>query len=191
MATTTWNPSDKNASVTLSGGNLIATSAGGSFQSVRGSTAKSSGKWVFEINVDSGTQHMLGLANASEALTNFPGASGNNSVGYYSAGGLKYINGSSAAYGAGYAINDDVMVCVDVDARTCFFIRAGTTNGSIDISAITGDLYAMWSCNTAGANTVNFGGSAFVNTVPSGYEAWNNDAGGGSAPKRALLLGVG
>lgn len=179
MATTTWNPSDKSASVTLSGGNLVASTPGGGFFAVRGSTSKSSGKWVFEINIDTGTQHMVGFANSAQVLTTYPGATGNNSIGYYSSAGERFLNGSSAAYGTGFALGDDVMCCVDADARTCFFIRNGTSYASIDISAISGALFPCWSSNTSAAVTTNFGATAFVNTLPSGYDAWNNDAGGG------------
>lgn len=75
-ATCTWNPSDKDASITLSGSNLIATgTASSAWKGVRGTTSNvTSGKWYFEakvrLNTGSG-QWMIGIGNASATLTNY------------------------------------------------------------------------------------------------------------------------
>jgi hypothetical protein len=76
---TTWNPSDKAANVTLSGGNLTAadlvanTNAG-----VRATTGKSTGKFYFEIAiVQVATWYTaIGFGTTAETLLDFPGRTG-------------------------------------------------------------------------------------------------------------------
>lgn len=45
----TRNPSDKNANIALSSGNLIATASNTAWKSVRATLGKSSGKWYREV----------------------------------------------------------------------------------------------------------------------------------------------
>jgi len=80
-----WNPSDKNASVTLSTTNITndtATTAASSWVGVRGSTSYSTGtshKVVFAITgagVDGNDGWMGGLADSTTSLSSYLGASG-------------------------------------------------------------------------------------------------------------------
>lgn len=45
----TLNPSDKDAAITLSGGDLTMSSATNAWRSVRATIGKSSGKWYWEV----------------------------------------------------------------------------------------------------------------------------------------------
>lgn len=73
-AACTWNPSDKDASITLSGGNLTATGTVNAWRGVRGTVSHTTGKWQFEIKVklnDGVGFQMVGVGNASAVLNNY------------------------------------------------------------------------------------------------------------------------
>lgn len=75
-AAATWNASDKDASITLSGSNLIATgTAASAWRGVRATSSHvTSGKWYFEVKVrlNTGTGNfMIGVGNASAVLNNY------------------------------------------------------------------------------------------------------------------------
>jgi hypothetical protein len=77
-APVTWNPSDKNANITLSNGNLTATLPNAVVSvSARATTAETSGyfetTWGTLVNTG-GTVSGIGLANASASLNNFVGS---------------------------------------------------------------------------------------------------------------------
>lgn len=97
--TTTWNPSDKSTSITLSNGNLTASQAttGSGWRSVRAvGSSKHTGKWYFEVlcdQRDASDGWMAGIMNASASLTSFVGAD-NNGIGYQSQQS-SWKNGSS------------------------------------------------------------------------------------------------
>lgn len=71
-ASCTWNPADKHATITLSGGDLIATGTASSvWRGVRGTVSHTTGKYCFEIkcrlNTGSGFS-MVGVGNATATL---------------------------------------------------------------------------------------------------------------------------
>ena len=68
---TAWNPADKDATVTLSGGDLIADSAYGS---VRSTASVISGKYYWELTFPSGiTQQSVGVGTSSADISYYPG----------------------------------------------------------------------------------------------------------------------
>ena len=77
---TTWNPSDKNADVTLSNGNLTATAATNSVHLVaRGTTSKSTGKAFYEVTlVARDGPCSVGFANATASLSQSMGENSNS-----------------------------------------------------------------------------------------------------------------
>lgn len=87
-ASATWNPSDKDSSITLSAGNLRASgTVASSWRSARGTVSKSTGKWYFEVTCRVVTApnngFIVGVANATQALNNYAGSSA-NSAGFQS-----------------------------------------------------------------------------------------------------------
>jgi hypothetical protein len=174
----TWNPSDKNAGVTLSGGDLTTTRASGTVAGVRATLGKSSGKWYFEIKCISSTgvfDVFVGLANLSASLTALPGFADANGWAialdggdYYHSGFVGLVNG-----GAGFtaAANDVFGFAWDAGANTLSIYRNNTLlTPSPLFSTLTGTLYPILAVQT---NTVvltaNFGASALTYTPPAGY----------------------
>jgi hypothetical protein len=180
---TTWNPSDISANVTLSGSNLTATASGNG--AVRATAAISSGKVYFEIKMTVwlGANPGPGVALSSVTL---PWINTTTGVAYVDGFGQIRINGATSGSSLGTSNSNDVIGCaVDRGANLIWFRKApaGNWNGSgtadpatgtggLSISAIAGSLYpgAMFTNNTEQA-VANFGASAFVGTIPSGFTA--------------------
>ena len=170
-----WNPLDKDADISLSGGNLVAsiTSANGG---IRGTQGRSSGHHYFEITVGGAGSaiHMVGLGNASATLAAYPGFDANG-WSYFAADGRKYTNATDAAYGASYAAGDVIGVAYDATAGTITFYKNGASQGTA-FTSISGTLYPMWGPggSTAGTRTatLNTGATAFAYSMPAGASAW-------------------
>lgn len=196
-ANDTWNPADF-SSVTLSNGNLTATSTTGSSWGalVRGTEAYVVGKYYLESivtnNVGSTTGNWaLGVANSSQS--NYIGINTANAVGYYA------LNGEFsdfATFVASAANGHTVCMAVDYGAQLMWIrVDGGNWNnnsandpatgvGGFDISSAVGQLFPVWEANNTGtATTTNFGSTTFVYTVPSGFVGY-------SIPTTVTLPGV-
>lgn len=190
----TWNAADCAPALVLSNGDLTVTHPGPTGNAkVRATTSKSTGKWVVEIGVivDLSGQTGIGLASASTSLTGSSnlGSSGQDSTSVSTSGGVRVspagqviANNIPLNYGPG----ETVMIAVDLDASLVWFRtsgsnwnNSGTANpatgvGGVDISAISGTLYPSVQLRGSGDQmTANFGASAFVHTIPSGFTSWD------------------
>jgi len=178
-----WNSADKSANITLSGGDLIATATTGT-PIVRGTTAKSSGKWYFEVTVGAtATSSRVGVARSSAGLDT---ALGDDADGWgYAAAAEKVNNGSGVAYGATYAPTDVISIALDMDSGKIWWAKNGTWQASGDPAAgtneafsnVTGSIYPAWG-STNGlfgpSCTANFGATAFAYSPPVGFSAWGS-----------------
>lgn len=186
-ANTTWSTTDKNANWTLSGGNLIATSGTGQ-GGVRTTDRLSTGKYYFEITgttwVSGGA---IGVANGAAVLTSVASAPANACVMIQT--GLVYLNGSASGMPTFGARSSGDVVCIALDhtSKQLWFRigAAGNWNanasfapggtGGISLASISLDsrllpLYGLAAATGSGlVFTANFGDSAFVGAVPSGY----------------------
>ena len=114
--TSTWNPADKNASVTLSNSNYTAASSASS-QLARSVTSHATGKWYAEFNIDAVGTASLGIATSGMSLSS--GYVGSTALGWGDYAGGQYLNtGSNNGAGTppGYTSNDIIMVAFDADA---------------------------------------------------------------------------
>lgn len=173
----TWNPADKNAGITLS--NSDRTESGAANITLRSTAGKSSGKWMMEITLDSGTSRLLGLGNSSASLSQYPGQN-TNSWAYYT-NGQKYTNNSGSAYGNSFTNGDVISIAWDADNGKLYFAKNGTWQNSGDPAAgtnaaftgLTGPLYVMAGGDGGTTQcTGNWGQAAFTATLPSGFAAW-------------------
>lgn len=172
FAYSTWNPLDKGAGVTLSGGNLIASA--GSTDSVRGTRFWVAGKHYFEVTV-SGSNALwgIGVGTALAGLTTYPGFDPNAWAYYYN--GQKASNNAFTAYGAAYTFGDVIGVGFDQTTGNVEFFKNGVSQGLIAAPVITGS-YVFPIFGSAGAavcvGTINVGATPFAFGLPSGYLAW-------------------
>jgi hypothetical protein len=176
MAYATWNPADKGASVTLSGGDLVATCASGVNHNARSTVSKSAGKWYWEVSLQNtgGMGIMLGVANASQSVTASP-LSGSDCLVLRLNDGSIWKGGSSVGSMGTTLDNGDVLsIAYDAGAGTVGFSKNGgayTTISGGDLPS--GALFALF-CGGGGSGadeiaTANFGASAFIYTPPTGH----------------------
>lgn len=185
---TTWD-SEETISVTLSGGNLVATATAATGQ-VRAIDYRTTGKLYFEVAFDasggnSGTQ--VGVCGTAADLFNgtfmfaYNGQTGNYAVG----------NGGPSGTGLGALNSATACFAIDVPNKKGWVRKNGglwnndaaanpaTGTNGIDLTAIAVDgLQPFCTQSNTGVATANFGSSAFAQTVPSGFAGW--DVSGGS-----------
>ncbi len=187
VATTTWNPADAGGN-TLSNGNLTVTENGGGgvVDGVRSIASASSGKKYWEVHVDSisTTNPEFGIAISSANLSSFMGATA-GSIGWL-ADNRVFLGGSQVATLATWATGNTLSGAVDFgNNRIWFRVNGGnwnndgaadpaTNTNGIDISSMTAGAKfpAVQTFSTADAFTANFGGSAYTQSVPSGFVNW-------------------
>jgi hypothetical protein len=186
MANTTWNPSDKTANLTLTGGNLIATSSAGA-SAVRAIDKQIAGKFYWEVTCNTFTSNSstAGAARPTADLTLTNGVSlvGGGMCGVQKTGNI-FVDGVGGGSLGAIVSGNIVCIAIDCDARLIWFRlgAAGNWNGSATANPATGvggnamplgigvPLYpAAWLANTNEQVTANFGGSAFTGAVPAGF----------------------
>jgi hypothetical protein len=176
-AALTWNSSDKDADVTLLGGDLIASVTYPSgLGGVRATTSRDASLNSFAEVIIAGTDitQLLGIGKAGSSL-NYPGED-TNGVGH-SVGGNSVIYNAFVTISPYWTTQATVLgVLVDFTAGTLTFRRSGQFYAASYSSGITGTLYPMWAPGTGGAGarsgTLNTGGSAFALGLPPGATAW-------------------
>lgn len=182
----TWNPLDKNAGTTLSGGDLTSSATGLELTQARTTTSHNTGKYYFEIlftNVGSASVTMAGICNSTQSLSAAPGISV-NAYTYYGNNGNKFFNsGSGIAYGLSLANNDVNGVAVDFDNGNIWWHKNGTYPASGNPStganpAFTGIAGSWFPCtgiysgsSRTVTSTANFGATTFTYSVPTGFTA--------------------
>jgi hypothetical protein len=191
VATTTFNPSDKSANITLSGGNLTAeNNTTTTFAIVRATTGKSSGKWYFEGTSDGigagGGAGIFGLVGSGVATSQY--LSQSDGVGYFDTGSINR-GGSTITSGLSNwkAATSNIQCAVDFDNGRVWFRKSGdnwnnsgsadpaSNVGGVDISSLSATLYpgvSLYDNTTPDKITINFGGAAFTGSIPSGFSAW-------------------
>lgn len=194
---TTFNPSDKGSSVTLSNGDLTAACA--VTTGVRSTTSRNAGKYYVEFTISAiavGCLFGISKAAAAVAAPGYPGAD-THGRGYFSADGQKY-NGTNAAYGASWTTAHLMAFALDIDAGTLEFFKDNVSQGVAFSSGIAGQTWfvhvgAGSSSGSPSTFTANFGGSAFVHTPPSGFTSWDGGGGVIATPSRMMpfFLGAG
>lgn len=160
---TTWNPADKDAAGTLSGGNLTHDGSSGSVRSVYSATA---GKYYWEViyPVAVGVQ-LVGVATSSASVDDWPGGDAFGWT-FESNSGNICTSGSVVAT-SGLIPVTTLSVLLDADAKELRFWADGVDCGVV--TSITGTaFYAV--VGYIGKTTANFGATAFNHTPPVGYE---------------------
>ena len=207
---TTWEPGSVVA-VTLSGGNLVATNTG-TTAVTQGAHAltmdgQAAGKFYFEATwtakQQTGGNYGIGLGTTASTYTAM-GNGGTTGIMHY-AGGTIWSNGSQISGGFGaWAAGQVACLAVDLDNRR-FWTRvapagvwngSGTNNPATNVGGLTIPAGTMIPFVTFGGTgglannvvTANFGASAFIGAVPSGFIAGFPTAGGGAAAVQASAM---
>jgi len=208
MTTTTLNPSDESANVTLSNGNLTATFGSASDGAVRSTTSKTSGKWYVEFTPGgtfSGADDGLGIALAAASLTTIGTTAANAAVVFAGANPSVWFNGAFTGTNLSpTGLGTLVGMALDLDNKKLWLINYSTGNawngnnttnipstntGGVDISALfpgAGAFVAVSADQSGASATVNFGATSFVHAAPSGFSAWDVPVG-----KMSVVYNVG
>ncbi len=187
----TWNPADKSANITLSGGNLIAQATNTTDGAVRGTVSRNAGKLLVEYIFPSalGTDTGAGIANSSAVLGSV-GVNATNAFILFSSGNI-WFNGSFTGISSTLTIGS-AGNCMAIDfgnSRGWFRSGTGNWNGSgtpnpstntsgINISTLfpSTAAFPVTSSNVASNPiTINVGASAFsscTGATVSGFSAW-------------------
>ncbi len=172
----TLNPLNKQSNLTLSNGNLDTSSpVVGTWRSVVGTVAMTSGKWYWEATAGANgaaNHYFVGIAATSfNALTdNLYIGSTTDTWGYYGANGAKYNNSTGVGYGATYTTNDVIGIAYDADSGTLTFYKNGVSQGTA-YTGLTGAMVAGTTGYNGSGMYHNFGQRAFAYTAPSGFKA--------------------
>lgn len=177
--TTTWNPSDKTAGITLSSGNLVATGSSGN-NGVRATTSKASGKWYLEYPaiLNGGGGGALGFGLSTDTL-------GGTGQIYLDPSGNLFVNGSSfGAIFGGAPDGHNISWAIDFD-NLKVWVRQDGGNWNADATAnpatnTNGKAFTagaefpfLWLQNSPSNCTLNVGASAFTYGVPASFNGWD------------------
>ena len=136
-----------------------------------------------------GGDTLLGFANASHTLSNWVGQDA-NSIGFWWNNGNIYTNSGHSISIFSSSPGDIIAISIDTTANK-FWMKNLTTNtgwnndilanqnpaGSVGGIALgfTGPFFAAWSSNNPGDYGIaNFGATAFIGALPSGYSAYGS-----------------
>lgn len=162
----TWSTTDKSSNITVSGGDLIATSTDANLGSIRGTRTISGGVISFTVTVaglggTSGEMY-IGLADATQPLTQQIGrnTSGNgwSWVNQTSGAATIWHNNTSSGYTSTYTNGDVIKIEWDVGAQTLRFYKNAADQG-VAFTGVSGSLYPAMTIFKSGASgTANFTG---------------------------------
>ncbi len=177
----TWNPNDKGSNFVFSDSSLLNVSKNAdSYQSIRATTGKASGKWYWEVTVGNiggagGDFYDIGIATKDFNLNTNTGSS--LYVAAYGNAGMKRGFGKDGQAGsyATFTTNDTISVLLDLDNHTISFWKNGVSQGQFSNSLSQSEWYPMlymYPINSSA--TTNFGATTFKYSIPSGYLPFDN-----------------
>jgi hypothetical protein len=169
----TLNPIN-NLGCTFTNGNLDVSIAQTTTNICVGTTGVASGKWYWEVTVNSGGDAMIGISDAAASIGNSSWRTPNGWA-YYS-NGKTWNNLSTNNYGASFTVNDVIGVALDMDAGTLVFYKNGVSQGTAFNTGLSGKTITPMlgtGTNDGGAQglTTNFGQRPFAYSAPSGFKA--------------------
>lgn len=176
----TLNPADRGTYITLSNGNLTATFSAPSTTTglVRSTIGKSSGKWYWEVTVNSISASWLDDMGSVVNTSSANGMVGFDSNGWSRTtpfgGGGKMNGGASSAFGSNIIAGDVIGIYLDMTNK----VISVSQNGGGEVlmfTGLSGTQYAGLGFKAASGEspsmTVNFGATPFIYPVPGGYNA--------------------
>lgn len=180
-----WNPSDKTSNATLSNSNLTAVSGDAAAAGARSTTSHTSGKFYWEMTVNSDPGGFNMSAAIMTATSSFVGADAGNIL-CFNGNGQVWVMGSLGFQYAGAitAVGNVIQLAVNL-ATPEFWVRGsiGTqwnAQGGLADPSVPGSgqplpagaMFAACTMASTASWTVNFGATSYVNSPPSGYGNW-------------------
>ncbi len=168
----TLDPATAGSLTTLSNGNLTMTTSNATWMSAISTISKSSGKWYWEIHMDSNIVNgaMYCMADSTVNTNTFIGAS--------NPAGRCIDSGSNQYYGSGYgggnfSTGDVIGMAWDADAGTVEIFKNGLDQGPMYTGTFYGTqanvIFAGFSVQNGAQVTFDFGATPFAEVVPAGF----------------------
>ena len=169
------NPLNKGSIISLTNGNLNATSSSGTYGTVLATIGSASGKYYWEVLINSSAvANAVGIGTASTDISTYIGKGA--SLGYANTGIIYGPNDTTTQSGlATFTINDIIGVALNLDSSEVKFYKNNTLVTTVtSLTATTwfpaiSDFSSVTDLNV----TINFGQQPFVYTPPSGFVALN------------------
>jgi prepilin-type N-terminal cleavage/methylation domain-containing protein len=152
----------------LSDGNLTAVPSANN-NGVRSTFGITSGKWYWEVDVVTGT-----VSNNAMVWITYNGWQSLYDYGVaYTAGGDKFVNSVTSAYGTSTTSGDTIGIALDADNNEVTFYKNNSSQWTISYTPIEDTVFpAYWSGGSVSAkHTFNFGQSGFTYTPPTWFKA--------------------
>jgi hypothetical protein len=174
----TLNPVAINyVATTYSNGNLEGSAIDGNWFGMQGTVGVLTGKWYWEVTVNTSTNIFVGIARATAVFQTQNPQNLSGTIVYFASDGNKRIDGTDSAYGASCSTGDVIGVALDLDANTVTFYKNNSSQGAISLASTTLNGNTILPFNVvAGSGTkaiCNFGQRPFAYTAPSGFKALN------------------
>lgn len=185
-----WNPLNTHVDITLSNNNLTLDHDGAASARIQSwaTLGRSSGKYYFEINIDTMTTFDAPTIGIGEVTASLAGRIGDTATDWgWQDNGRFYNSGSYSTSTALYYASDVVQVAVDLDNGKLWFgknnVWIGTSGQSPDpatgtdpaMTGLSGTLYPGISLyELPGQFTGTFKISDFEYTPPTGFSAWES-----------------
>lgn len=171
----TWNPADKHADLTLSGGNLTMTTSVGAWRWARATIWVSSGKWYWEITNTTtlNPYWSRGIAKTGATLADHVWFDA-NWWGWYNdwSSTLKFNNNTHSSYWALSSSGDVIGFALDMDAGTLICYKNNVSQWTI-YSSLSWTFYPMCCVNSSSPTiTANFWATTMAYTAPAWYNQW-------------------
>ena len=182
----TWNPLKTSLDYTLSNGNLdVLGGSGGGGIGTTGTIGFSTGKWYWEITVNSGANNdtlALGITTNSAILTSYAGSSSTSGWSWRKTGSVLKtgtnitVNNTPASYTDG----DVLQIAFDANSGQVWLGKNNTWTASGDPGAGTTPTLTYTASEQpyfpvtrplSSSTTANFGARAFSYTAPTGFKA--------------------
>lgn len=209
---TSWSPTDKAAGITLTLDNTVTTNSNNAVCNARTVNSQAAGKFYWEVvyNTVSSIHDAAGITRGTASLTtliqNYTSGAGACAL---EQSGNVYLDGISI--GSFGSVSAGVTVCyaLDLGAHLIWFRQGaagnwnagGTANPATGVGGLSVPFAGgavpvfptIFTVNTNDKYTADFGDTAFVGAVPSGFTSgWTIAAGGGAAggtaQARAMVL---
>ena len=168
----TFDPAKKGSSVTLSGGNLIASFTAALAMALC-TVGKSSGKWYWEIEWTSGPNGLcVGIAQTQSNYNTNLGAPANGwSYTTFFTGSYKQNGGTAPAYGTPAVVGDIIGVALDMNLNQITIYRNNVSLG-VMFTGLYGTVFpAVGSYLYPTVITARFAAGSFTCTPPAGFNA--------------------
>lgn len=176
----TLDPARKGTFALLSNGNMTLSSSDAGSQRAGSTVGRTTGKWYFEMRLDSG--QLAGSPALGIQLTSGSWTGDITSIAAYRSQGARYFEGAFLyPWGAACAESDVMMAAFDLDAKKAWFGRNGTWQESGDpatganpmgVYTASGEITPVIQVQGSIVATVRFASASFTYAPPVGFSAW-------------------